>query len=283
MEVGIFAKTFPRATFEETLAAVQAQGLVCVQFNLACAGLDTVPEAIDPGLARRVREEFQRRGMIMAALSGTCNLIHPDRTRRAKCLANLAVLIRACGDLGTSMVTLCSGTRDPEDMWRGHPENHSPEAWRDLVESIESLLPMAQEAAVTLGIEPEPANVIDSAESARKLLDELRSGSLKIVFDAANLVGAQNLGRQREILDQAADLLGPDIALAHAKDLAGPPQKIQVPAGRGELDYEDYVSALRRVGFDGALILHSLRESEVAEAVAFLRAHLGRARLRSQD
>jgi len=30
-------------------------------------------------------------------------------------------------------------------MWRAHPENHSPGAWRDLVHSLEQLLPIAQE------------------------------------------------------------------------------------------------------------------------------------------
>ena len=51
MRLGIFAKTFARPTLEETLDAVAGHGLACVQFNMACAGLPTLPEEIEPELA----------------------------------------------------------------------------------------------------------------------------------------------------------------------------------------------------------------------------------------
>ncbi len=43
MRLGIFAKTFVRPTLGETLDAVKAHGLDCVQFNMACAGLPPMP------------------------------------------------------------------------------------------------------------------------------------------------------------------------------------------------------------------------------------------------
>ena len=38
MQLGIFAKTFPRPTLEETLDAVASHGLTHVQFNMSCVG-----------------------------------------------------------------------------------------------------------------------------------------------------------------------------------------------------------------------------------------------------
>ena len=35
----------------------------------------------------------------------------------------LEVLAAACRWLDTRIITLCTGTRDPEDMWKWHPEN----------------------------------------------------------------------------------------------------------------------------------------------------------------
>lgn len=49
MWLGIFAKTFSRPSLEETLDAVRAHGLGCVQFNMTCAGL--------PALATRTSTE----------------------------------------------------------------------------------------------------------------------------------------------------------------------------------------------------------------------------------
>lgn len=123
MQLGILARTFARPTFEQVLDAIQAQGLNCVQFNLACLGLPTLPDSIESTLAGRIRDEFRKRALTMVAISGTCNLIHPDGARRQRCLAHLRVLIGACGELGTSIITLCTGTRDRENMWRGHPDN----------------------------------------------------------------------------------------------------------------------------------------------------------------
>jgi len=48
MQLGIFAKTFVRPSLEATLDAVASHGLSCVQFNMACVGLPTLPEAIAP-------------------------------------------------------------------------------------------------------------------------------------------------------------------------------------------------------------------------------------------
>jgi sugar phosphate isomerase/epimerase len=276
MQLGIFAKTFVRPTFEEAFAAAKGHGLDCLQFNFSCAGLPTLPDSIDPILARRIRGELEKRSMNMAAVSGTCNLIHPDWSQRAKGLVNLEILIRACGELGTSVVTLCTGTRDPNDMWRAHPENHSPGAWRDLVVALDKLLPVAQSVQAVLGVEPEPANVIDSAARARKLLDDMKSPCLKIVFDAANLLQTRTLPIQRKVLLEAIELLGADIVVGHAKDLANGPSANHVTVGRGALDYGFYLSLLKQSGFKGPLILHSLKEDEVEAAAAFVRIHLQR-------
>ena len=55
MRLGIFAKTFVRPTLEQTLDAVKTHGLDCVQFNMACAGLPTLPEQIEPTVCARIR------------------------------------------------------------------------------------------------------------------------------------------------------------------------------------------------------------------------------------
>jgi len=62
MELGIFAKTFPRPTVEQALDAVAAHGLSHVQFNMACVGLPTLPERFDPDLCERVPWPSPRAG-----------------------------------------------------------------------------------------------------------------------------------------------------------------------------------------------------------------------------
>ena len=50
-------------------------------------------------------------------------------------------------------------------MWRHHPDNDSPEAWRDLVVTMTKALTTANKHDITLGIEPscdETAIVVDT-------------------------------------------------------------------------------------------------------------------------
>jgi sugar phosphate isomerase/epimerase len=270
MEIGIFAKTFIRSTLVKTLDAVVTHGIGCVQFNMACVGVPSLPTQIDAVLSAEIRGAMEARRLRMAAVSGTFNMIHPDLRRRQAGLARLRTLAAACHDLGTSVITLSTGTCDPDDMWRRHPANDTPEAWRDLLVALSEALTFAEEHRVTLAFEPEISNVVDSAVKGRRLLDELRSPYLKVVMDGANLFHAGELPRMREILDAAFALLGDDIVIAHAKDLSHDGDAGHEAAGTGLLDYDHYLALLRDVGFCGPLILHALAEEQVAQSVAFL-------------
>jgi sugar phosphate isomerase/epimerase len=83
-----------------------------------------------------------------------------------------------------------------------------------------------------------------------------------------------------EVLNKAFDLLGPEIVLAHAKDVSFDGDTIHhVAAGKGLLDYEYYLSLLREVQTQNhsvPLILHGLKETEVETSLAFVRAKLNR-------
>ena len=271
MRLGIAAKEIDRPTPAERFEAVRSYGLECVQFNMSCAGLEPMPERIDPALCDTIRRELAARSLGMAAVSGTFNMCHPDPAERNDGLRRLAVLAGACARLGTSIVTLSTGTRHPTSLWRRHPDNDTPEAWRDTVDTVRRAVRIAEEHSVTLAFEPEVANVVDSARKARRLLDEIGSPRLGALLDAANLFHHGELARMAEILDEAFDLLGPAIVLAHAKDLSRDGDAGHEAAGTGRLDYDRYLGLLRRSGFSGAIILHALQESQVPGCAAFLR------------
>jgi sugar phosphate isomerase/epimerase len=283
VRLGIFAKTFSRPSPEGVFDALVAYGLHETQFNMSVAGLAPMPDEIDPGLADRVREAAAERNIALVAVSGTFNMIHPDLGVRRDGLRRLGVLAGACAWLGTSAVTLCTGTRDPEDMWRRHPDNERPEAWRDLLATLQGALETAEEHGVTLAFEPEINNVVHSAEKGRRLLDEMRSPHLKVVIDAANLFDAEDparrLSRSKEILGEAFELLGGDLLLAHAKDVKWSGEV--VAAGKGDLDFDLYLKHLSEAGYGGPLVTHGLAEEEVEGSLGFLRrklAEIGQAR-----
>ena len=158
-------------------------------------------------------------------------------------------------------------------MWRAHPENRSPQAWKDLVETLTRVLSEAQAAGVTLAVEPEPANVVADALSARRLLDSLGSARLKIILDPANLANVDAPNGDRKGLAEAIDrFLAVDTILVHAKDRRA--DGSVCPAGQGIVEFVPFLGRLQLAGYNGPLVVHGIEEADVPAAVSYLRSTL---------
>jgi len=274
MEVGIFARTFEAPSLAGVLDAVAAHGIRHIQLNTSCMGLSDMPDGLDSAACERAHNEIGARGIEVVSLSATYNMIHPDPAARTQGMRRLEVLASHAAELGTDLLTLCTGTRNPDNMWADHPLNGSPEAWSDLLAAMQQALSLAERHNVRLGIEPEVSNVVSSPAKARQLLDTMRSDRITIVMDGANVFPRGTIHRQREILDEAFNLLGDHIALAHAKDLSRDGEAGHEAAGTGLLDYDYYLQMLRQSGYRGALVLHSLTPEQVPACVRFLQEKL---------
>lgn len=274
IELGIFAKPFQRPTVGAVFDAVREHGIGVAHFNMACAGSSSMPDAIPETFAAAIGAAAEERSLTLAGVSGTFNMIHPDESVREKGLERLEVLASACGAMTTPVITLCTGTRDPDDKWRRHPDNDTAAAWRDLCHTMEGALSIAESYDVTIAFEPEHANVVDSAQKGVRLIEEMRSPHLKVVFDPANLFETAPADERRRLVEEGLDLLGEHVVMAHAKDRRA--DGTFCPAGHGVLDYDHYVEQLRAASIDVPLVLHGLSEDEVPGRLAFLRKQLGR-------
>jgi sugar phosphate isomerase/epimerase len=270
--LGLLSPEFPSVSLSANLDTIAATGAVSVQFDLASAVGHTFPTELSQDTVEAIKVAFSERELKLAALSGTYNMIDPDPQVRQAGAEGLNRVIALAPSLGTNVVTLCTGSRDPGNMWRRHPDNDRPDAWADLLVQIEEGVHVAEKHGVTLGVEPEIGNTINSVRKARRLLDEVRSPRLKIVMDCANIFQRGQLPDMRKVLDEAFELLGSDIALAHAKDLNKDGEAGHVAAGRGRLDYPYYMELMRASGFDGSIILHALKPAEAKDRLAFVRS-----------
>jgi sugar phosphate isomerase/epimerase len=206
-------------------------------------------------------------------VGGEAKTVDPGAAMPQHPKARQLLLIQACESLDTSAIAIYTGSRNPESMWRYHPDNDSKEAWQDLHNTLEQVLPVAEAAGVTIAFEPEYNNVASNPRKSRKLIDEMGSPNLKVIMDAANIFGKDDLSRMKEVLDEAFELLGDHIAYAHGKDLDHGGDAGHLAAGTGKLDYAHYVSLLCALPFDVPVILHGLKEEQLDESVAMLRGH----------
>jgi sugar phosphate isomerase/epimerase len=269
MRLGIFAKTFPGTNPNAVLSAAATAGFRAVQYNMACSGLPAMPDRAPKGVVDAIRSATRGTGVEIVALSGTYNMIHPDRAERARGHARLETLAALASSLSIPLITLCTGSRDPDDQWRWHPANASSDSWIDLLASMAIAVEIANRYDVDLGIEPELANVVNSAEKARNLIDQLGSPHLKIVLDPANLFETETLDAQRRIVAGAINRLADRIVMGHAKDRTSGGRF--TTAGKGVLDYRHYLACLKAAGFAGPIVTHGLAAGEASGVAAFLR------------
>ncbi|OIN55670.1 hypothetical protein BLX24_28855 [Arsenicibacter rosenii] len=273
MEIGVFAKTFS-GPFEAVCGQVKTSGINRIQFNYACVGLPSLPQVIESSVLNSVQQKLDDYALTVEAVSGTFNMIHPDPAQREYGLTALETIAGSCHVLNTNLITLCTGSRNPDDMWKAHPENNLPDAWYDLRQTVDRALAIAERYNVFLGIEPETANVINTVGKAARLLKEVNSPYLKIVFDPANLFDREPDNVIRYRIQHGLALLGDSIMSAHAKDRSAGGKV--VAAGKGLVPFPLYLEQLQGMGYTGGLIMHGLAPDEVAETQQYLRTVLSR-------
>ncbi|WP_192254559.1 sugar phosphate isomerase/epimerase family protein [Mesorhizobium silamurunense] len=268
MQVGVFAKTFPGSDPAGVLAAVRDAGFAVTQFNLACAGLPSMPDAVPDAAIDAIDAAAKTSGIGLVALSGTYNMAHPDSRVRDDGLRRLAIIIETAAKLSIPLVTLCAGTRNPDDQWAHHPDNADPSAWADMAREMEKALQLAERHGVDLGIEPEQANIVTSADDAMRLIAEMGSKRLRIVLDPANLFERADPEAARAIVAEAVERTAGHVTLAHAKDRFADGRF--ATAGQGVVNFADFIGRLKAVGFDGPLVTHGLSAEEAPGVARFL-------------
>ena len=274
MRIGVFARTFDGGDPAAVLAASRDAGFGMVQYNMACSGLGSLPETIPDDAVRRVRDAAAATGVGIAAVSATYNMTDPDPARLAAGRRAFIAICERARDMGTRLVTVCSGSKHAHDKWHRHPSNSDPQSWTEMCREFAIICDHAERHGVLVGVEPEPANIVSDAGRAAELLASFPGGPIRIVVDPANLVEDVEPGMRERTIDKAFDRLGPMVALAHAKDRHA--DGTVAPAGLGVVDWRHFLRGLTACGFDGPLVAHGMSAHQAPAVADFLSSLLRR-------
>lgn len=195
-------------------------------------------------------------------VNGTFNMAHPDASVRVEGLRRFEILLEASADLGAKYISLCSGSRNVEHLWTWSCENDTDEAWADMYETMAAAVEMAEKAGITLAIESEAANIIDTPENARRLMDAIGSPNLKMILDCANLFhrGVAHTENVHMVLENAFKQYGKDIVIVHGKDIREGDGIDFCGTGLGIIDFAYTAELLKAAGYTGDMFLHGIYE-----------------------
>lgn len=136
------------------------------------------------------------------------------------------------------------------------------------LEAFREFMPLAEEAGITVCVEPSYAQTVPNSWTMRGLIEEVGSPNLKVLLDPANILCYDDTARP-------FDVLGERIVLAHAKDCTVDEKGMPKfpPAGQGEVDWPLFIERLMGLG-DVPLIIEYANEETMSQVVDFLRAQI---------
>jgi sugar phosphate isomerase/epimerase len=153
-----------------------------------------------------------------------------------------------------------------------HPANHGEQAFQELLRSISELVAEAEQFGVTVGLETVASHTVSTPKKMRRVLDEIGSNNLRVVFDPANLLSPENFRKQSRVVAEALDLFGDLVAVVHAKDFVFENGGLKtVPTGGGLLDYAPVMKFIRSRKPDVSVLLEEAGENVAGGCAQFLR------------
>lgn len=183
------------------------------------------------GMAYYAQKILSQKEINIAILGCYVNLIHPDEEQRAMAIELFQSYLSYAKAMHCPLVASETGSID--NIFQPHKENWTEKVFELTVKQIKKLTDTAEKLGMLVGIEPGVNHPIYSVATTKRLINEVNSPNLKIIFDPMNLI-LKATDSEAAILKNGIEEFGDKIYAFHIKDYAfNNGQKIVVPFGEG--------------------------------------------------
>jgi L-ribulose-5-phosphate 3-epimerase len=273
LHFGVRGHDFGRQPTHALAAAIAERGFTCLQLALAKAlsDVDSATGKLSVALGRRIGQAFAARGVEIAVLGCYINPLHPDPATREAGMARFLEHLRLAPAMGAALVGTETGSVRAD--YGFDPENHGEASLGRCIRQVARLVEEAERFGVMVGIEAVASHVVSTPARLHKVLREVASHNLQVIFDPVNLLDATNWRDQDTLFQEAFDRFGDRIQVLHAKDLVldGDRPRV-VPVGQGLVNYRLVVDLLRQT----KSLTYALLEDTPPAALDASRTHLQR-------
>jgi sugar phosphate isomerase/epimerase len=212
---------------------------------------------------RAIAETYRSRGIEIHSIGVYTNLVHPDDAERAANLDYFEEMMRIAKAMGVKMLITEAGHFHSDKPAPRVPYDFREDVWHRTVATMKSLAERAEKYDVTVLCEPMHRSFFSSAKRTRVFLEEVGSRRIRALLDPANLL-------EHNDLDEMFNQLQPWIDCLHAKD-----RKLHVDrgvaAGKGDLDYRQFVRLAAERTPTAPLILEYVGPKDYKQALAVVR------------
>lgn len=274
LQLGIRLHDAEQLPLEQLLPVLRGKGFTCCHLALGKSfpQVPCTPSSLTPGYACYLKQTFARGGVDIAILGNYLNLLHPDSGYIRQAVELYCAHLRFASLLGCTMVATETGA--PNREYRFCPECRSEKTLSLFIQRLRPVVRCAEQFGVILAIEPVAVHSVWGPAACRKVLDEIGSPNLQILFDPVNLLDMTNVDHCQELFQEFFALVGPEIAAMHLKDYRHTQDgreliTVGVPAGMGEMDYRGIMSYMKR---EKPFLFATLEDTKPENAALCLRA-----------
>lgn len=271
MQLGIRLHDIAKGSLEQRLSIARKQGFACVHLALSkvVSEYSVADSALTPGFAAYLRKLFAENDIDIAVLGCYLNLANPNPEKLKEIQHRYMANIRFASLLGCGVVGTETGA--PNEAYKFEEACRSEEALQTFITNLTPVVRYAEKMGVLIAIEPVFKHIVYDPMRARRVLDAIDSPNLQIILDPVNLLDVSNCGRQKEIVEEAIEVLGKDVAVVHIKDFVVQDGKlISVAAGQGEMDYTALMQFIKKE----KPYIHVTLENTVPENAVAARMHI---------
>ena len=125
----------------------------------------------------------------------------------------------------------------------------SDEALELFIRCAAPLARCAEEEGTVLAIEPVCEHIVSTPERAERVLEALKSDSVRIILDPVNLLWSDMVSRAEAVFEDAVRRLGDRVSVLHMKDYVEAPDEPRpgfIASGQGEMRYGAVLELAKR-------------------------------------
>lgn len=269
-QIGVRAHDYGRMAPDSLFAHIAADGWETVQLAIPkCiegiyAWKDITPERVE-----QIRRALRINNLSVAVLGAYVELGMVEPTLREQAVKIFRNQLPFAKMLGAG----CVGSETTN--MASQPGITREEALVCLEHSLSEILPDAEALGVTVAIEPVFSHTMATPELTRRVLTDMASPALQVIFDPGNLFSPQDASHQQDLWQRAFEAFGDRIAAVHIK---GVRMESGVPAvcalEDSQLDYTMILQLLRQTGRKPALLREEAIPSRATQEIAMMRTWL---------
>ena len=265
LNIGLRGHDVEAENLPELSKKLKEYGINNVQLVLKRSCKDFKEGMFSPSFAKQIGETFKANGIEISVLGCYINPSNTNKEALEKDMAYFIESLKYAKFMNAGVVGLETGfvgeTCIPEN-------NQTEEAYQYLLSNMKVLRDAAEKLGVMIAVEAVSCFVINSPERMLRLVNDLHSPNILVIFDLLNLLTIDNYKNQEEIIDTAFELLGDKISVIHLKDFKIEENQIkQCPIGEGLINIKKILSVVKTRKPNIPIILEETRGEESGLAV----------------